>query len=157
MSVLKANSSDILKHSKLSKKEEVNSYLRKKKKKNCSWESDLRVPYNLKKKSLCLDCLFIVTSVVWYWCFERPKQLNKHITSIMSNRHICSSMSNWNIFQGVIDPSSMRNCILPNSMSNRHMLNTMSNWNMAQWVTKTLLNEQQGNYCEHFPFESQVW
>lgn len=32
MSVLKANSSDICKHSKLSKKEEVNSCLRKKKK-----------------------------------------------------------------------------------------------------------------------------
>lgn len=31
MSVLKANSSDICKHSKLSKKEEVNSCLRKKK------------------------------------------------------------------------------------------------------------------------------
>lgn len=155
MSVLKANSSDILKHSKLSKKEEVNSYLRKKKKLLLRvW---LESAIQSEKKSLCLDCLFIVTSVVWYWCFERPKQLNKHITSIMSNRHICSSMSNWNIFQGVIDPSSMRNCILPNSMSNRHMLNTMSNWNMAQWVTKTLLNEQQGNYWEHFPFESQVW
>lgn len=65
MSVLKANSSDILKHSKLSKKEEVNSYLRKKKKKNCSWESDLRVPYNLKKKKACALTAFSLSLVLF--------------------------------------------------------------------------------------------
>lgn len=64
MSVLKANSSDILKHSKLSKKEEVNSYLRKKKKKNAleslTWEC-----HTIWKKKACALTAFSLSLVLF--------------------------------------------------------------------------------------------